>query len=280
VSIVEEHLATGWEQHAPVDDTLLRRYLFHNVALGQAFAVAAGGHALDSPDFGASDLGGPSGYWNAATLLRPPSDWTKVLDEVEGFFSSGWGEVLLWSAWPTPDLRPRGWRLSGHPPLLARPPLDASPVPDVAPLFEVGGDIERVSTESGLVAWERAAIDGYPLPELQPAAPGSLASPSLLDDERLAFYLGRDGVRPGTAVDSASASFASHGIASLAFAATLPAARGRGHWHGHAVTRLRANPSVWTLGVFSDFSRPLAEHLGFVPLLRISLWTRQRPQRH
>ena len=145
---------------------------------------------------------------------------------------------------------------------------------------QVAGDIERVTTEAGLVAWEQAAIDGYPLPELQPASPGSLASPSLLDDDRLAFYIGRAGDGPATAAVSASASFASHGIASLAFAATLPAARGRGHWHGHAVARLRANPSVWTLGVFSDFSRPLAEHLGFVPLLRFTLWIRDRAQRH
>ena len=129
-----------------------------------------------------------------------------------------------------------------------------------------------------------------PLPELQPACPGSLASPALLDDDRLAFYLGRAGDGPDAAavsasaanasVVSASASFASHGIASLAFAATLPAARGRGHWRRHAVARLRANPSVWTLGVFSDFSRPLAEHLGFVPLLRFTLWIHDRTQRH
>jgi uncharacterized protein (DUF486 family) len=264
-----EQLTTGWEQHAPVEDTLLRRYLFHNVALGQAFAVAAGGHALDSPDFGAADVRGPSGYWNAATLLRPPSDWAQVLDEVERFFATGTGEALLWSPWPTPDLHPRGWRLSGHPPLLARPPVDLAPLP-------AAGDVERVTTERGLVEWEQAAIAGYPLPELQPVSPGSLASPALLDDDRLAFYLGRTG--DGATV-SVSASFASHGIASLAFAATLPAARGQGHWHAHAVARLRANPSVWTLGVFSDFSRPLAERLGFVPLLRFTLWIRDRGAR-
>jgi hypothetical protein len=46
---------------------------------------------------------------NAATLLRPlPFDRAgEVLDEVEGFFDGpGRGEAYLWSAWPTPDLRP------------------------------------------------------------------------------------------------------------------------------------------------------------------------------
>ena len=30
-------------------------------------------------------------------------------------------------------------------------------------------------------------------------------------------------------------------------------------------------------GVFSDFSRPGAEALGFVPLLRLTLWILDRP---
>jgi hypothetical protein len=29
-------------------------------------------------------------------------------------------------------------------------------------------------------------------------------------------------------------------------------------------------------GVFSDHSRPLAQRLGFVPLLRLTLWVRAR----
>jgi hypothetical protein len=260
-------LATGWEPNAPVADTLLRRYLFHNVALCQAFAVAAGGHALLGPDFGAADYGVPSGYWNAATLLRPPADWSRVVDDVERFFAHGSGEAMLWSAWPTPDLRNRGWHLAGHPPLLVRPPADLVPVPPPS-----SAEVTRVASETDLLDWEAAAVDGYPLTELQPVVPGTLAPPALLGDDRLGFYIGRVDGRPV----SAAASFVSEGIASLAFAATLPAARGRGHWHDHAVTRLAAHPTLWTAGVFSDFSRPLAERLGFVPLLRLTLWIRNR----
>ena len=75
---------------------------------------------------------------------------------------------------------------------------------------------------------------------------------------------------------SASASYASRGVASLAFGATAAAVRGRGHWHRHAVERLRAHPDVWMTGVFSDHSRPLAQRLGFVPLQRLTLWVRAR----
>jgi hypothetical protein len=34
---------------------------------------------------------------------------------------------------------------------------------------------------------------------------------------------------------------------------------------------------VWMAGVFSDVSQPGAEALGFVPLLRLTLWILDRP---
>jgi hypothetical protein len=34
---------------------------------------------------------------------------------------------------------------------------------------------------------------------------------------------------------------------------------------------------VWFAGLFSDHSRPGAEALGFVPVLRLTLWTLDRP---
>ena len=57
----------------------------------------------------------------------------------------------------------------------------------------------------------------------------------------------------------------------------MPAARRRGFWRQLAIDRLRATPELWTTGVFSDFSRPGAEALGFVPLLRLTLWILDRP---
>jgi hypothetical protein len=133
-------------------------------------------------------------------------------------------------------------------------------------------DVTPVTTPSELATWERVAVEGYPLDELVPLVPGSLAPPALLDDERLGFYVGSSAGEPR----SASALFVSHGIGSFAFAATLPAARGEGHWHRHAAARLHDRPDVWMTGIFSDFSRPLAEHIGFMPLLRLTLWTFQR----
>lgn len=267
--ITEQHLSTGWERDLAVGDTMLRRYLFHHAALGAAFTLAGGGRAVDADDVSMADLGRPGGYFNGAVLLCPPPDWDAVMARVEGFFCGGRGQACLWSAWATPDLRPRGWRLSGHPPLLMRPPMSTNPVttptaPDL--------DVRPVTSAADLADWERAAIDGYPLSELQDAGTGAFAPPALLDDERLRFFVGRDGARPV----AAAASFASHGIASLAYGATLPALRRRGFWRRLAVERLQATPELWMTGLFSDFSRPGAEALGFVPVLRLTLWILDR----
>src|SRR5918997_944010 len=112
----EEHLTDGWEPDLPVGDTLARRFLFNLAAFHELPAAAAGGRVVRRDEFAAADLGRPAAMHNAATLLRPlPFDRPgEVLDAVEGFFDRGGrGEAYLWSAWPTPDLRPRGWVLEG-----------------------------------------------------------------------------------------------------------------------------------------------------------------------
>jgi hypothetical protein len=267
--VIGAQLTTGWEGNVAVGDTLLRRYLFHHAALDAAFTLAGGGRTLDCDDLSMADLGRPGGYFNGAVLLAPPADWDAVLARIERFFRSGRGQTHLWSAWPTPDLRPNGWRLSGHPPLLIRPPLSTNPL-TTAPA-EL--DVRPVWSAADLAAWERVAIDGYPLTELHDVPAGTLAPAALLADDRLRFFVGLDRERPV----AAAVSFTSHGISSLSCGATIPAARRRGFWRQLAIERLRATPDLWVAGLFSDFSRPGAEALGFVPLLRLTLWILDRP---
>ncbi len=261
---------TGWEREVAVGDTLLRRFLYHQAALGAAFTLAGGGRAVEADDVAMADLRRPCGFFNSAVLLRPPSDWDAVTTQIEHFFGGGLGQAYLWSAWPTPDLNPRGWRLSGHPPLLVRPPLSTNPVitATAASLEEV----RAVTSADELADWERTAIDGYPLSELRDAPTASFAPPTLLGDERLHFYIARD----ASGAVAAAASFSSHGIASLASIATLPRARRQGLWQRLAVEQLRTTPNLWTVGVFSDRSRPSAESIGFVPVLRLTLWILDR----
>lgn len=264
-----EALTNGWEADVPVDDTMLRRYLFHWAAYCDAYADAAGGATARTAAWAAADLRRPSGYFNSITLLQPPGpDFDDDLAEIEAFYESGTGEFLLWSAWPTPDLSRRGWELVGYPPLLIRPPAGIQPPPTPPDV-----DVTRVRTPDELAEWERVAIEGYPMPELDLAHRGEVAHPSLLDDDRFGFWIGH---HDGAAV-SIGTSFVEHGIASFALAVTRPEARRLHHWQRHAVERLRHSPDVWMTGVFSDHSRPGAEQIGFIPITRLTLWSRPRP---
>jgi hypothetical protein len=265
----DEHLTDGWEPDLPVADTLLRQYVFNLAAFSEVPAVAAGARVLRTDELAAADLGRPAAMHNSATLLRPlPSDRPgAVLEAVEGFFDGqGTGEAYLWSAWPTPDLRPRGWVLEGHPPLLVRVP--GRPPPPVPP----GLRVERVTGVEGLRDWERIAVDGFPYRELQPWHPGVLLGERVLDDERMRLWVGYEGDRPvctGTL-------FVAFGVAAFSLGVTLPEARRRGYWAAMAGVRLADEPGLPAVGVFSDMSRSPAEALGFLPVTRFTLWHRPR----
>src|SRR5207247_7010064 len=94
---------------------------------------------------------------NNAVLLRPlpPDD---VLDRIEAFFPAGRIYTVV-SAWPTVDLRPRGFHLVGHPPLMVRPVADEPRAPVPPP----GLRIEEVTDVEGLATFERTSIEAYPL---------------------------------------------------------------------------------------------------------------------
>jgi hypothetical protein len=260
-----EHLTDGWERATPHADSLCRTFLHHWADQNAAFAAGAGGIVARTDRFVVADHGHETGFFNAVVPLAPPRDWDALLDELDPYLTGGSGNLMLWSLWPTPDLRGRGWSLMGHPPVLLRPPTDLAPVPPPAPEPHV------VRTAVELALWEDVAVEAYPLPA-RDGGP-ALLGPALLADERLTFRVSHDDA--GNPV-SVSAHFVEHGLASLAFGATLPAARGRGHWVRHARARLRARPDLWHAGIFSDFSRPLAEAIGFVPIVRFTLWFHSR----
>ena len=263
-------LTTGWEPDLDVSDSLLRRYLFHNADLTAAIADAAGGRVLRRAGVVAADVGRPSGYWNAATLLAPPDDLAATLAELADFYAGGHGEVVLWSAWPTGDLRPHGWRLSGHPPLLVRPPASVVPV-DLPAGSEA--TVERVFDAEALSRWERTAVEGYPFPELADEPPGAVAPAALLDDPRFGFWAAPGVDDPG----AIAMGFRSRGLGSLALGVSRPERRHHGLWQGLCAARLAWFAEDWAAGVFSDFSRRGAERLGFVPLTRFTLWILDRP---
>lgn len=262
--MAERPLETGWLPDTPVDDSLLRRFVFNQSEVGRWIAEASpGGRAELDDDVSLGDAGGVVPYLNQAVLRRPlldPDD--PVLDRVEAFYGSTGRPSTLLSIWPTPDLAPRGWQLVGHPMLVARGPW--------GDLARPGDDeLVREITADEIGAFERVIIEGYPMPEATGSAPGTLFPPAAMA-KGLRLRLG---VVDGQPV-AAAAGYVAHGLVNLCSAATLPAARRHGVWGALVRARMADGPGLPVMAYTSDFSRPGFVHMGFLPVQRATLWFR------
>src|SRR4051794_31815192 len=156
-----EFLTTGWEPDAPVNDTLLRQFVFNSADRVEHHARAMGGSVHVDDEVSAGDLGSPSAFGNQAILLRPLTEAATpdIAERLRGAFS---GAHVIFSAWPTPDLRPYGYGLIGHPPFMIRPPGGSAPVrpPEL--------HVTEVDDAASMEMYERVFVDGYPVPTPQP----------------------------------------------------------------------------------------------------------------
>lgn len=266
-------LETGWLASTPVEDSYLRRFLWNWAEVCAATAHSFGGHLRDTPAVRLADAGRPGAFSNCATLTQPLSTATvgATLAQIADFFDfddpSRLGEVLLVSAWPTGDLRPFGWNLMGHPPVHLLPPgVAARPAP-------AGLRVQRVTTPEQLHVWEQTVIHGYPLEGLEDAPAGALAHPALLADPRYGAWVG---LVDGTPVAAASA-WADHGVVNVTLVATLPGERRQGYGAALTWAASRLRPDLPAMLLSSDDGRPVYERMGFLPLLRMTLWYRPRP---
>lgn len=259
-------LTTGWEPDLDIADSMMRRFVENLVAQNGAIVRAGGGWAHRDHELAIADAGRPLAYYNAAVPLRPPVDWDGLMQRIEIGFGAGTGRVYLWSPWPTPDLSGRGWTKEGHPPFLLRPaglPFDGGRTDAVM----------EVDDPTLLRRWEQVAIDGYPFEELRTAGTGRLFDPSLLGDARFRFFMS---VSRGTPT-AVAAQFVEAGLASFALGVTVPERRHEGHWRQLVAARLASEPCLPASGVFSDYSRRGAQAAGFLPIQRLTLWSRPRP---
>lgn len=262
----ERPLEDGWLADTPVDDSLLRRFAFNQADVNVAFAEAApAGHAARHDDVVLADTGGPIPYYNQALLLRPLAGIDDdVLDRVEAFFAGGGTDrpVTMLSIWPTGDLSPRGWSLVGYPMVVARGPWGSGGrAGDDSLVRQIGSD--------EIDEFERVMIEGYPLPEAA-GHPAGTAVPAGVLDRGVRLRLG---MVDGEAV-AAAAGYVAHGVVNLCSAATLPAARRRGVWGALVRARMADGADLPAVAYTSDYSRPGFVHMGFLPLMRFTLWTR------
>jgi hypothetical protein len=260
----ERPLETGWLADTPVEDNLLRQFVFNQAGVNEAVATGLGGRVERVEGVLLADAQSPVPFSNQALLTRPlaGSD-DPVLDEVEGFFAGASQPSTLLSMWPTPDLAPRGWMLMGHPALVVRAPGPSSFVapPDV--------DVVVVTTAEELATVERVAAEGYPIEPAQGAPPGTVFPPAMLGTTVTARF----GLLAGEPV-AAALSSAACGVVNLCLGATLPAARRRGVWEALVWARLGDAPALPAVAYTSDFSRPGFLRMGFLPVTRFTLWLR------
>ncbi|HET7899601.1 MAG TPA: hypothetical protein VFL59_00335 [Candidatus Nanopelagicales bacterium] len=261
-----DELETGWLPSTPVDDTLLRAFLRNQAALNALVADAGHGHVHDDDLVSVADAGSPVAYQNQAVLHRPLRTVDDpALDVAETHLCSGRSATLL-SAWPTPDLRSRGWHLVGHPAFVVRGPVAATQAPHPR---HPGLEIHVADCADDLAVAEDLMVRGYPVPEAIGAPRGSAFPADLLETPVLVRVCSIDGVPVAVA-----ASLPMHGVVNLCLAATLPEARHRGAWTALVDDRCGDVPHLPAAAFTSDDSRPGFVRAGFLPVVRFTLWLR------
>ncbi|MCW2633255.1 MAG: GCN5-related N-acetyltransferase [Pseudonocardia sp.] len=250
----EEYLATGWEDDAPRGDTVVRNALRAMADRLAAWADAAGGRVHREDGLVLTDAASPNLFINQALVARRLDE--ELARRVVEFYPAE-RPMLLMTPRDTPDLRPTGLALMGHPPFMVRaaggepPPLPA------------GVTVHEVTTPDELAVWDGVVADGFPMP-LSPAPPSLLGGPSR-------FWLAMVDGQPA----GASAAATDHGVTDVEAVATLPAYRGRGV--GAAVTwaATLADRAVPAVLIASDLGRGVYERMGYLAVMRWTLWYRE-----
>lgn len=265
----DEELETGYGRGAPPGDNLCNDYVQGMADAYGALAEARGDRREDDDLAMAADSGTGSLFGNGVVLRRPvgAAEWPAVAERLHGFYAGRpGGDFLVFSAWPTPDLRPLGFGLVGHPPLMLRP---AGPVAD-EPV--AGLEVAEVDGPEAAVAWERTLVDGYPDPGLQPHVPGCVLPERALAAPGWRHWVGYLGGEP---VATSSAFVGPHHV-EVEFISTMPQARGRGVGRAVTVAATLAAPDLPALLISSDLGNGVYRRLGYQPLLRFTLWAGHR----
>jgi hypothetical protein len=261
---------TGWLPDTPIDDNLLRQFLHNQAEVCDLIAEGFAGTVARTPEVALAASRCVVRFFNEALLLRPlRDDADGVLGEIDRFFAvSESPRWVLLSAWPTPWLGGRGWGLVGHPTFVVRTP--GAPLRPPAARPGVAVAVRRAITADDVATAERIFVDGYPLEEGAGRQDATLPS-SLADTDISVRIASVDGVDVAVGMGRVA-----HGCVNLCGAATLPTARRSGAWGALVRARVLDAADLPAVAFTSDYSRPGFEHVGFVSMLRFTMWTQAR----
>ena len=271
-----EYLDPGYDSVTPDGDNLLNDFSRAEVEGWRRWAVAAGGRHGEDTELGVSwvDTGCASVFGNTSHWTRPlrADQVERVVGDLAAHYgqASG-GPFVVFSSFPTPDLRSVGMAPVGHPPLMVRPAANTvlTSQRSSAPLR-----IERVSTEQQLHDFERTMIEAFPVDELIPWTPGSFVPEGLLVDDAWHLLVGYDEANQPVAT---SAAFVTDQIVDVTWVSCQPTSRRRGFGEAMTSAAALADPTKPSLLIASDDGRPVYLRMGYVTLLRFTLWVGNRP---
>jgi hypothetical protein len=254
-------LVNGWEPALAAGDTLLRRFVEAYADRTAAMAKALGGRSQSDAEASYADLASAFLFDNAVVLKRPLSadEVAEVVRRAYAFYPAERSWALL-SVFPLGDLSSFGLIEDGYPPFMVRPAG-----PGAAP--EVSGlTVTRVSTAEHLADFGRVLADGYP----GIGEGGSIANATLVESGVLTLFLGYLDGKPVATAGCA----VNHGLVEVDWVCTLPEYRGRGISAAVTLAATMVDPSLPAALIASDQGRPVYERLGYLSLLRATLWTR------
>ena len=269
---VERPPETGWLADTPISDNLLRQFLHNQAEVCEQIAEGFDGDVARSPELALAASRCVVPYFNEALLLRPlHSDADELLDEIDRFYAGNDARSwVLLSAWPTPPLKDRGWELVGHPAFVLRTP--SALLRPATTRDEMELDVRLASTSEDLAIAERIFVEGYPIEE-GIGRPGATLPSSLADTGVTMRIASVDGVDVAVGMGNVA-----HGCVNLCGAATMPAARRTGAWGALVRARVEDGRDLPAVAFTSDYSRPGFEHLGFVSVVRFTMWARTTTQ--
>ncbi len=252
-------LDDGWQPAGPVGDTLLRDYVDSSVRYLVDVGNAVGAATIEDADLAGAHHGAPFPFANLTFVRRPQptTAWPALLERLRAVYPPGQPFVVV-SPFSTPDLAPHGFTLIGHPPFMVR----AAGAPAAIPSPD-GLTIERVTEAGELADFEQTVIEAYP-----GGPAGSLFSAGILDVPGVALWVGRlDDRVVATAVGH-------HGGAVNGVEIISARSEVRGRGVGEAVTwaATLARPELPAALFASDIGRPIYARMGFLPVLRFTLW--------